>query len=227
MNHYMYECIQDANTGNVCNSKGNMLSCISTFFEPQMPCVSAWDEREESRVSRNRYVGDYHLADSLDDRGKIRTEVEYVGGRYSFVKDAETVRKTKILVLVLCAAGWLLYVAAMIPVSVAMRTIYTAIPFALIAVPLALLTGTILEVFPQKERFIHRYADRMENRYPASAAFIVILSGIALAGQGVSLIRGLELTGGDILAAVCAAALLAVGIFASRAGKNLKCEKLP
>jgi len=96
----------------------------------------------------------------------------------------------------------------------------------LVAIPLALLTGTILEIFPQKERFIHRYADRMENRYPASAAFIAILSGIALAGQGINLIRGLELIGGDILYAACAAALLAVGIFASRAGKDLKCEKL-
>ena len=31
--YYIYECIQDATTGNVCNSKGNMLSFRSTFFE--------------------------------------------------------------------------------------------------------------------------------------------------------------------------------------------------
>ena len=188
---------------------------------------NAWAEREESLVSRNRYVGDYHLADSLDDRGKIRTEVEYVGGRYSFIKDEETVRKAKIRVLVLCAAGWLLYIGGMIPVSVAMKTVYSAVPFVLIAVPLALLTGTVLEVFPQKRNFIHRYADRLENRYPASAAFIAILSGIVLLGEGINLIRGLQLTGGDIIAAVCAAGLLAAGVLASRSGKDLKCEKLP
>lgn len=176
-------------------------------------------------MSRNRYVGDYHLADSLDDRGKIRTEVEYVGGRYSFVKDAGTVQKAKKRVFILCAVCWLLYVGGMIPVSTAMRTVYSAVPYVLIAVPLALLTGTILEIYPQKERFIHRYADRMENRYPASAAFIAILSGVALAGQGINLIRGLAMTGGDLTAAVCAAGLLTTGIFLSRTGKDLKCEK--
>jgi len=191
-----------------------------------MPHRAMRAEREESRVSRNRYIGDYHLADSVDDHGKIRTEVEYVGDRYSFVKDAGIVRKAKMKVLMLCAAGWLLYIAAMIPVSTAMKTIYSAVPFVLIAVPLVLLTGTILEVYPQQANFIHRYADRLENRYPASSAFIVILSGIALIGDGINLARGLSMTVGDLPAAACTAALLVTGLFASRSGKDLQCEKV-
>ena len=192
-----------------------------------MPRRTARAEREESRVSRNRFVGDYHLADSVDDRGKIRTEVEYVGSLYSFVKDAETVRKAKRRFLILCAAGWLMYVAAMIPVSVAMKTVYCAVPFVLIAVPLALLTGTAVEILPRKERFIHRYADRIDNRYPSSAAFMTGLAAIALLGEGVNLIRGLALQTGDIVFAVCAPLILLTGVLAFRNRNDLKCEKLP
>ena len=178
-------------------------------------------------MSRNRYVGDYHLADTVDDRGKIRTEVEYTGGLYSFSQDPETVSRTKVKSLLLCAAGWLAYIAAMIPVSAATKTFYSAIPFVLTGVPLALLSGTAAAVFPLKERFIHKYADRIENRWPASAAFIVILAGIALLGETVNLIRGLKMTSGDLLFAFCAPALILTGVLAYRSGKNLKCEKLP
>ena len=121
-------------------------------------------------MSRNRYVGDYHLADSLDERGKIRTDVEYVGDRYSFTEGPETVRRAKRKALILCAAGWLLYIGAMILPSAAMRAFWTAVPFAFAGVPLALLTGTAAEIFPRKERFEHRYADRIENRWPAASS---------------------------------------------------------
>ena len=129
-------------------------------------------------MSRNRYVGDYHLADSLDERGKIRTDVEYVGDRYSFTERPETVRRAKRKALILCAAGWLMYIGAMILPSAAMRALWTAVSFAFTGVPLALLTGTAAEIFPRKERFEHRYADRIENRWPAASAFTVILAGI-------------------------------------------------
>ena len=70
-------------------------------------------------MSRNRYVSDYHLADSLDERGRIRTEVEYVGSLYSFSAPAEKVRQAKKRSLGLCAAGWVAYIGAMIPLSAA------------------------------------------------------------------------------------------------------------
>ena len=177
-------------------------------------------------MSRNRYVGDYHLADSLDERGRIRTDVEYVGSLYSFTGSPEEVRNGKRRALALCAAGWLAYAGAMIPRSAAMRALWSAIPFVFIAVPLALLTGTVAEILPLKERFEHRHADRLENRYPASCAFEVILSALALAGEAVNLIRGAELQRGDIVFAVCAAAVLAAGAAARRVRRRLECGKV-
>lgn len=177
-------------------------------------------------MSRNRYVGDYHLADSLDERGRIRTEVEYVGDLYSFIQEPETVNSAKKRLLCLCAMGWLAYFAALIPVSTAGRTIYSAVPFVFIAVPLGLLTAVVLEIRRQKERFLHRYADRIDNRFPASGVFIIILACISLAGEAVNLIRGLTLQSGDLLFSGCAVLLFLDGIIALRTGKALKCRKV-
>ena len=126
-------------------------------------------------MSRNRYVGDYHLADSLDERGRIHTDVEYTGSPYTFT---------------------------------------------------GTLTGTAAETFPLRERFEHRYADRLENRFPASSAFVVILSALSLAGEAVNLIRGKALLTGDIVFAACGAAVLTAGAAAHRTGKLLKCGKV-
>ena len=183
-------------------------------------------EGEEDRVSRNRYVGDYHLADSLDERGRIRTEVEYVGGLYSYIQKPESVNNAKKKILCLCAVGWLAYLAALIPVSTAGRTVYSAVPFVFIAAPLGLLSATALEILPQKERFIHRYADRIDNRLPASAVFITALACASLTGQAVNLIRGLVLQTGDILFSGSAALLCLTGIISFRTGKTLKCRKV-
>lgn len=177
-------------------------------------------------MSRNRYIGDYHLADSLDERGRIHTEVEYVGAYYSFTGSPEEVARAKRRALLFNALGWAAYIAAMIPQSAAMRTVYTALFFALIAVPLALLTGTLAEVLPRKEKFQHRIADRLENRWPAASAFTVILSAAALAGEGVSLLRGLPLREGDAVFAGCAAAVLAAGMLMHRTRRFLGCEKI-
>ena len=198
------------------------------LYEPETSIILLYrlSKGEEDRVSRNRYVGDYHLADSLDERGKIRTEVEYVGGLYSFLQSEEIVRRAKRHFFCLCAAGWLAYIAALIPVSAATRAFYSAVPFVFIAVPLGLLTATAVEIYPLKERFIHRYADRMDNRYPAGAAFVMILSAVSLAGEMVNIIRGLELRRGDWLFSGCALLLFLTGRLFFRNGKKLKCGKV-
>ena len=176
-------------------------------------------------MSRNRYIGDYHLADSLDERGRIHTDVEYTGALYSFA-DPEAAGRAKKKALGLCLAGWAAYVAAMVPRSAAMRTIYSAIPFALAAIPLALATGTVFEILPLKERFIHRPADRLENRYPAAAAFLVFLPALALAGEAVTLICGTEPAAGDWVFIPCAAAVAAAGLLLRKTRTALRCEKV-
>ena len=90
----------------------------------------------------NRYVKDYRLVETFNEKGRVRTEYEYIGEDYWFTAGAASVRKAKRGVTAGCVLAWLSFIAALWPVSTAMHTIYTAFPFAFSALPLGLLTKT-------------------------------------------------------------------------------------
>ncbi|MBQ3479788.1 MAG: hypothetical protein IJH25_16660, partial [Clostridia bacterium] len=124
-----------------------------------------------------------------------------------------------------CAAGWLAWVVALLPVSAAMRALVIALAFAFAALPLALATGIAVSLFREQLPFEHRHADRLENRAPACTFFVALLGGVALAGEGVNVLRGAELLPGDGIFAACAAALVACAVVCHRQWKRLKCIK--
>ena len=43
-------------------------------------------------MAGKQYSRDYRLIDSVDERGRVRTETEYIGSFYRFAADYETVR---------------------------------------------------------------------------------------------------------------------------------------
>ena len=143
-------------------------------------------------MSRNRYVGDYRLVESIDGRGHIRTDYEYIGAAYTYAEGAAAAARQLRWAMACCAVGWAAFAGAMIPVSAAMRTLYVSLPFAFAALPLGLMTGVLLGALRAREPLEHRHADRLENRGPACSFFVMLLSGISLAGEGVGLIRGLD-----------------------------------
>ncbi|MBR1821053.1 MAG: hypothetical protein IJ769_05460, partial [Clostridia bacterium] len=61
-------------------------------------------------MSRNRYVGDYRLVESIDGRGHIKTDYEYIGAAYYFAGGAVAARRALKRALGCCAAGWLAFV---------------------------------------------------------------------------------------------------------------------
>jgi len=176
-------------------------------------------------VSRNRYVGDYRLIESIDGHGRIKTDYEYIGAAYCFAEGAVTARRLLRRALLLCALGWLAFVGALVPLSAASRTLWVSLPFAFAAVPLALMTATLFRTQRTAEPLEHRHADQLENRCPACSFFVALLSGIALAGEGVNLLRRTALLRGDIAFSLGAAVLLSVGLCCHRLWKRLKCRK--
>ena len=89
-------------------------------------------------MSRNRYVGDYRIVESVDGRGRVRSDYEYIGAPYAYAGDAQAVKAARTRVALCCLIGWAAWVAALFPVSAAMRSLYVALPFAFAAIPLAL-----------------------------------------------------------------------------------------
>jgi len=176
-------------------------------------------------VSRNRYVSDYRIVESIDGRGRIRTDFEYIGAPWVYREDAATVRAGRQRVIACCLAGWIAWAAALAPRSAATRTLYTSLPFIFAAVPLALNSALGWRLMREKEPFEHRHADQLENRGPACSFFIALLSGIALAGSAFNALRGAELLPGDAVFAACAAIQLGCGLVCHRQWKRLKCRE--
>ena len=175
-------------------------------------------------MSRNRYVSDYRIVESIDERGRIRSDYEYIGPPYHYAGSAETVRAARRGVTACCIAGWAGYIAALLPLSTATRTPWVSLPFIFAAIPLALLAGLCWRLHREKEPFEHRHADQLENRGPACTFSIILLSGIALAGEAVNALRGASLLPGDGVFCAGAALLAACGWLAHARWKRLGCR---
>lgn len=176
-------------------------------------------------MARKKYIRDYRLVETIDERGRIRSDYEYIGSDYFYVLGAASVRKDKKAVLTAVVVGWLAFIGALIPSASGMRALYVALPFLFAAVPLGIVTDTLLSSAPAEEPLRHQQADMLENRYPPAALCAAILPAAALVGQIVRLLLGAG-NGGDLIFCLCAAVLAVCGGFAfSRRGRFLCREK--
>ena len=177
-------------------------------------------------MSRNRYVGDYRIVESIDGRGRVVSGYEYIGRPWAFERDEATVRAARRVVAISCAVGWAAWLAALLPVSSATRTLYVALPFIFAALPLGLNTALCWRLFRQKPPFEHRHADQLHNRGPACSFFTALLCTLALIGEGVNALRGAALSAGDAVFIAGAALLMACGIACHRQWKRLRCREM-
>ena len=136
----------------------------------------------------DKYSRDYRLIDSVDDRGRIRTETEYIGQSYRFAEGEGAARSAAKRMALLCMLAWLSYLAALLFPSTAMKTLYAALPCAFTALPLWLLSSAVLTALRLRVPFVHRDADRLNFRLPAAAVFSALFPAFALIGKLLSLL---------------------------------------
>ena len=171
-------------------------------------------------MARKKYIRDYRLIETIDERGRIRSDYEYIGGDYVYVLGADAVRREKRTLLALLAVGWLAFVGALLFEAAGMRALYVILPYLFAAIPLGVMTDTLLSAAPKNEPLRHQQADMLANRYPPAAVGTTILSGAALLGEVIRLLAGADGNAGDIALIAAAALLAALGIYAfSRRGR--------
>ncbi len=173
----------------------------------------------------DRYSKDYRLSDSLDERGRIRTEAEYIGKDFRFRRSG-TARQAAKKTLGLCTVPGNGFLAALCPVSDVGRALYAVLPCAFTAVPLWLLTATALAALRVKEPFMRREQERFTVRFPGAALFAAILPGLALLGGGLRMLFGtVEHLSGDIVFLIGNAAVLVSAILCRRFRPALECAE--
>lgn len=163
----------------------------------------------EKLMSRKRYVKDYRILETIDERGRVSTGTEYIGKHYSFVSGGAALRRDKGLALGSCAIAWLLLLGPLLPRSFAMQAIYVALPFVFCALPLGIATDILLTLCFAKEPLEHRHADKIGERYPAAILAALSLCGASLLGQLLRVILAGGMVGGDWCFFICAPLLLA------------------
>ena len=167
-------------------------------------------------MAAKRYQNDYRLDVRFEKSGKVSQSYTYIGRDWYFAASAETAGKMKKRLFLLVPAGWICFLAALVPVSAAMHTLPVALVFAVTAVPLMLLTDFTLGLRHMQEPLERRQADRLNNRYPAAAFFIILFPGLALAGEAVNVLRRVPLYAGDAVFGLAAALLACAGLCAWR-----------
>ena len=174
---------------------------------------AAADRRKETGMAKKKYRDDYRLTERIDDRGRTRRDIEYIGGHYRYILAPAALRRDRRSVLAVCGIGAAAFICALLPRSAASNTIYITLPFAFTALPLGIAIETVLSAPRGEEPLERRQADRLKNRYPAAAISIAALSAVSLLGEGIYALRGGPLSGGDGVFALCAALLAACGVF--------------
>ena len=176
-------------------------------------------------MARNKYVKDYRLLETFDEKGRVHTDYEYIGDAYRFRASGERVARARRISLGACLLGWLLFLGGMIPPSTAMHTIYVSLPYAFSALPLGILTELAVTAFRVKEPMEHHFSDRLNNRFPPAALAVAVLSAASLLGELINLLRGFTLLSGDAVFTLCGALYFACGCLAFGCRKDLETRK--
>lgn len=137
-------------------------------------------------MARKKYARDYRLNESLDERGRIRTEAEYIGVYYRYVSGAETARGALKTLLGFTVLAWALFLCSLLPHSTASLTMYVMLPYLFTALPLGMMTAALLQLHAAGERLDHRTADLAGERVPACSLWMLLLPGLSLLGEGIA-----------------------------------------
>lgn len=168
-------------------------------------------------ISR-KYSKDYKLTHTVQENGKIKTDVKYVGTEY-IITDEENFKKNRKIFLMLAALCWIFFIFAIVPQSTSSRTFYIIVPFVSCAIPLFFLTGSIIDLFQIKSPITRMQADKINRTLPAQAFAFMLLSGAAFFGFAIScIINFKKMIAGDLIYGIssfCVLALSAV-IFSLR-----------
>ena len=176
-------------------------------------------------MAKNRYAADYRLIEEFDEKGRVKVTYEYIGEAYRFAEAGKIVDRHRKLWVLMALSGWILFIAALIPYSTAMRRLWIALPYVFSAVPLALTTELAVTVLSQIEPLEHRIADKLDNNHPAQLFALLFFTGIAASLSVLHLALSDERVPGDFVFSACALLLAGGAFYLMKTRDRLRVEK--
>lgn len=160
-------------------------------------------------MARNKYVKDYRIVETIDERGRIKADYEYIGEPYRYKNPVEAAKAEK-TALGLDVLSLALFLAALLVRSRGSRTLYVVLPFAFSVLPLAMLADLTVSVIRAKKPMEHRFADKLDNSYPPICLGAMALAGMSFIAQLISIaVSRSGLMAGDLVFTLAAAGITA------------------
>jgi len=156
-------------------------------------------------MSQRKYLKDYKLIHTVNEKGRISSEPEYVGDYFVFQGNDDEAKAGGKKVLTLSLAAWICFFSSLLLNNGAMRLYWVSLPYVFTAIPLWKLTSAATALQKAEDRFTRRESDLFSNSFPAAAVWGMVLPIIAFAGTVLSAICGWgNLVRTDILFCACA-----------------------
>lgn len=176
-------------------------------------------------MAKHKYVKDYKLVHSVDDRGRMHTSAEYAGELFTFRAPLEQVRQQGIRAAVACAVGWACWLGSLFLNTGAMRCFYISLPYAFTALPLWKLSSSIVTALTVKPPMYRRQSHQVSMFYPPAALWCAALPAVSLVGLAVTAALGKgNLVMQDGIFALCGAILVACACFCFSLRKSFVTE---
>ena len=145
-----------------------------------------------------KYVDDYRLEEYVDEKGKIRNKVTYIGG--DFVLTPAISAENRRMILLLTILLWLPFVAAIIPPSRAAYLFYVMLPFVFSIIPMYMMTTAAISLFRTGEILTREKSDKISRNLPHCSLIIAILTVAAFLGITITaIIDASDMFFGDIV----------------------------
>ncbi len=175
-------------------------------------------------MAANKYSRDYRLLEHFDERGRVRTDYEYIGDPWIFCHSGPGIEAEKKKILGLSAAAAAAFLAALFPFSGMMRTLWIALPFIFTIIPIVMTIDLAIAMQRFPDLMEHRHADKLNNAYPARTLAILYLSAVSLIAEAVYLILYGVRNTGDVLFPALTACIVLCGYLLFRKRNSVRAE---
>jgi len=174
-----------------------------------------------------KYLKDYNVERTPDEKGRMRNRAVYVGGYYTFSPPVS--KADKLIIALLTVISGFAFIGVFILRTQAAHIWYVMLPFVLTMLPLYFLFIAAFSLLFSKEVMIRYDSDRISSRMCPSALISTVLAAVSLIGFIIALFTTQEKFAADdllfcILALVVAAAS-AVVYWKFRLVKAVKTDK--
>jgi len=140
-----------------------------------------------------KYANDYRLENQLTERGTLKTVPVYIGKMYEFSTDSENLKRAKIQLAVFTFFAFACIFSGFMFNSDIGRTVYVAVPYAFVFLPIGFQLVVAVEVFVIKTPCTREKSERIYDRIAKCSFGGIFLSAIAIVGSIVKLILNYNL----------------------------------